>query len=58
MTLQRTRPRLTRKRQLCAVAVWALHVRLWHRLEHAARRLPLRWVPAPAELSAMALNQL
>ena len=62
VTLQRTRERLTRMRQLCAHAVWALHVRLWHRLEHAARRLALRWVPALAELPVMAqrdqLNQL
>ena len=59
VTLQRPRPRLTRMRQLCAVAVWALHVRLWHRLEHTARQLALRWVPAVAELPAMAQrNQL
>ena len=62
VTLQRTRPRLMRMRQLCAVAVWAPHVRLWHRLEHASRRLALRWVLALAELPAMAqrdeLNQL
>ena len=61
-TLKRTQLRLTRMRQLCAIAVWALHMRLWHRLEHAARRLALRWVPALAEMPAIAqrdqLNQL